>query len=249
MKQGKPDLFWFFLNLFMETLFNLFLILHIAGGSIGLLSGSLNLIQTKGNKKHRIVGKAFVYSMLTTGISALILSAIHPNNFLFIVGVFTIYLVATGNRFIYLKMLGKSQRPTIVDRGITLGMLITALVFIVLGIKNLLASNNFGVVFIVFGALGLRFIKTDFDNYKGNFKSKNYWLLVHLQRMTGAYIAAVTAFLVVNAKHSPINLPPAVFWLLPTFILTPLIISWSRKYKIKPVSAVHPSPNEKQPVS
>lgn len=221
----------------MKTLFNVFLALHIAGGSVGLFTGTLNLVQKKGNKKHRIVGKIFVFGMLTTGISALVLSALHPNNFLFIVGIFTIYLVTTGNRFVYLKMLGESQPPTVVDRGITFCMLITALLFILLGIKNLLVSNTFGIVFIVFGALGLRFSKIDFDHYKGKFKSKNYWLLVHLQRMTGAYIAAVTAFLVVNAKYSPFNLPPVVFWLLPTFILTPLIIFWSRKYKGKTVAA------------
>jgi hypothetical protein len=63
--------------------------------------------------------------------------------------------------------------------------------------------------------------------------TKNYWLLAHLQRMTGGYIAATTAFLVVNAQYSPVVLPSVVVWLLPTVILTPLTIAFSKKYKVK----------------
>jgi uncharacterized membrane protein len=217
----------------MDILFKTFLTLHVIGGSIGLLTGTINLVRKKGGKNHKLVGKIFTYSMLTAGFSSLVLSIIHPNYFLFIIGVFTIYLVGTGNRYIYLKMLGSNQRPTTLDWAITISMLVAGILFIGFGIRLLLAQNNFGVVYIVFGALGLRFVKTDFSNYKGLFKEKNYWLLVHLQRMTAAYTAALTAFLVVNEKYYPINIPPVLAWLLPTVILTPLIISWTRKNKIK----------------
>ena len=76
-------------------------------------------------------------------------------------------------------------------------------------------------------------MRRDFSNYRGQVKEKNYWLLMHLQRMTGAYIASATAFLVVNAKYIPFELPAFVFWLLPTAVLTPLIVSWSKKYSKK----------------
>jgi uncharacterized membrane protein len=216
----------------METIFKVLLVLHIAGGSIGLFTGTINLIRRKGDKPHKLTGKIFAYSMLTAGFSSLALATIHPNYFLFIVGVFTIYLVATGNRYLYLKMLGSNQKPTILDWTITAGMLLAAILFIAVGIQLLVASNNFGIVLIVFGGLGLRLVRTDFGNYKGKVKAKNYWLLAHLQRMTGAYIASATAFLVVNSNYSPVALPPVVVWLLPTAILTPVIISWTRKYKV-----------------
>ena len=54
-------------------------------------------------------------------------------------------------------------------------------------------------------------------------------MLAHLQRMTGSYIAACTAFLVVNLDKVKIPIPPVIAWLLPTMILTPLIIKWSRE--------------------
>jgi len=82
---------------------------------------------------------------------------------------------------------------------------------------------------VTFGLLGLLFVRQDFQNYRGKAKAKNYWLLAHLQRMTGAFIAALTAFLVVNAQHLPNQIPGFIYWLLPTLIFTPLIISWSRK--------------------
>ncbi len=113
-------------------------------------------------------------------------------------------------------------------------MLLAGLLFVVLGSRNLLANNSFGVVFIVFGVIGLGFVKKDFNNYKGKLKEKNYWLLAHLQRMTrGGYIASTTAFLVVNSNYFPSAVPSIVFWLLLTAILTPLIFIWSKKYKVK----------------
>ena len=217
----------------MSILFKTFLTLHIIGGTVGLFTGTINLVRKKGDKKHKLIGKMFTYAMLTAGFSSFALSIMHSNYFLFMVGVFTIYLVGTGNRYIYLKLLGTLQRPTIIDWTITAGMLLAGLLFIGLGIRDLVGHNNFGIVFIVFGGLGLRFVKTDFDNYKGKFEAKNYWLLAHLKRMTGGYIAATTAFLVVNAQYSPVVLPSIVVWLLPTVILTPLIISWTKKYEVK----------------
>ncbi len=215
------------------NLFQLFLMLHIAGGTAGLVTGTINLVRKKGDKNHKLVGKIFTYGMLIAGVSSLVLSVLHPSYFLFIVGVFTIYLVGTGNRYIYLKMLGVNQQPSLLDWAITIGMLITAVLFIVTGVIHLVNQNNFGIVLLIFGILALRFTKTDIENYRGKARVKNYWLLVHLQRLTGAYIAAITAFLVVNAKYAPVELPPVLVWLLPTAILLPLIIMWSKRYKIE----------------
>lgn len=71
--------------------------------------------------------------------------------------------------------------------------------------------------------------RKDIKLYKGNNTVKNYWLLIHIQRMIGAYIAALTAFLVVNNTY----LPSLAAWLLPTVILTPLIFYWSKMYANK----------------
>ncbi len=217
----------------MEFLFKTVLYLHIAGGTLGLVSGLLNLMRKKGDKKHRLTGKVFTWAMLCTGFSALILSALNPNYFLFIVGTFTVYLTGTGKRYIYLKLLAKEQEPGITDKLLTYAMLIAGFAFIFFGVLRISSANYFGIVLIVFGSLSLLFVRKDLRHYKGITESKNYWLLEHLQRMTGAFIAASTAFLVVNTPNLPFHPPPVLMWLLPTFILTPLIIYWSNKYKVK----------------
>lgn len=213
--------------------FKIFLTIHIIGGATGLLTGIVNMIAKKGNLKHKIVGKIFSVSMLTTGLSSLVLSVLHPSRFMFMVGAFTVYMVGTGNRYLHLKMLNKNQKPKIIDWTLTLSMLLAGVLFIGLGTVNLLKSNLFGLVFITFGFLGLLFVRHDFKNYSGKSNILNYWLSEHLQRMIGAFIASSTAFLVVNAKYLPEYIPIILYWLLPTVILTPLIIKWARKYEVK----------------
>jgi uncharacterized membrane protein len=222
-----------------DALFTPLLIIHIAGGAIGLLTGLINIARRKGDRFHRQVGKIFTYNMLANAFSAIGLALLHPNSFLFIVGIFTLYMVGTGNRCLRLKKLRpddstavNQQAPKPIDWILTGGMLIAGLIFVFRGIQLLVAGNTFGIVYTVFGGLGLFFVKTDFTNYRGQAAFKNYWVLVHLQRMTGSYIAATTAFLVVNASYFPEQIPSAVYWLLPTLVLTPLIIVWSRKRAI-----------------
>ena len=213
------------------VLFKVFLIIHIIAGALGLISGTMNVIRKKGDSKHRLVGRIFLYSMLTVGVSALVLSVMHTNYFLFIVGIFTLYMVSSGQRYLFLRQLAFNQKPTWVDWTLSIFMLVFGLVFIVFGILKLSQGENFGIVFIVFGVVGLRMVTTDFKNYRHKTDIQNSWLVAHIQRMTGAYVAALTAFLVVNIKSA--LLPGYVVWLLPTAIFFPLILTWTKKYQVK----------------
>ncbi len=215
----------------MQILFKIFLVFHILGGAIGLFTGTLNIILKKGDKKHKKIGTIFLYAMLVTGFSSLVLAIIHPNYFLFIVGIFTLYLTSTGKRYLFFKSKSR-QNPQKIDWILTFTMLIVVLVFISFGAYMLYRSNNFGIVFLVFGALGIRLAITDLNNYKGKSTLTNYWLIGHIGRMTGSYIAALTAFLVVNESHMPKFIPSYVIWIFPTIILLPVIIIWIKKYKV-----------------
>jgi len=216
----------------MDILFKILLVLHIAGGGTGLITGAVNMARPKGDKTHKLIGNVFMYSMLTAACMALLLSIIHPNSFLFIVGIFTIYLTATGRRYLYFKNAAPGGGPQILDWILSIAMIATSFIFIGMGAWYLFRSNNFGIVFIVFGILGLRLGRADIFNYQGRSEIKNYWLTGHLQRMAGSYIAAVTAFEVVNWKYLPLALPGYVSWLLPTVLLVPLIVIWTRKYQV-----------------
>ena len=221
----------------MVIIFKVFLAIHIMGGLLGLSTGIWIMIGKKGNKRHRKLGKVFSVAMMATGLSSLVLSVLHPSQFMFMVGVFTVYMVGTGNRYLKLKLLNKHQKPKMIDWILSGIMLLSGLLFLLLGIRNLMYSNYFGFVFLLFGFLGLQYVRNDYRNYQGKAKALNYWLSEHIQRMTGAFIASSTAFLVVNAKYLPEFIPIMVYWLLPTFILTPLIIKWTNQYTVQKKSA------------
>lgn len=213
----------------MNLVFKIFLIIHIISGTTGLFAGTVNIIRKKGDNPHKVIGKIFFFSMITVGLSAISLSIMHLDYFLLIVGVFTIYMTATGERYLFLTRLIRDQKPKSLDIVLTTFMALFGIVFLYFGISYLVKGETFGIVFIVFAAIGLRMVKTDIINYRGNAKQKSYWLIAHVQRMIGSYTAALTAFLVVNIKSSPSILPPLVIWLLPTAITLPIIFKWTKK--------------------
>lgn len=210
----------------MQELFTFLLSIHVLCGSIGLLTGTFILFRPKGDKQHKLWGKFFAYGMLVSAIVSLVLASIHYNPFLFIIGIFTLYLVGTGLRYLRLKQLHKMQKPVALDWFIFSTMALFALLFLAYGAFLLTGNNNFGLVLIVFGLISVLMLRSDFLIFKGKIKKSNYWLLLHLQRMTAAYIASLTAFLVVNNTF----LPGLIAWMLPTIIITPLIINWTKKY-------------------
>ncbi len=220
----------------MDILFTLFLILHILGGLTGLLAGSVNLLMKKGGLLHKKIGKLFVWGMLIAGGSSLILSLLHPNYFLFMVGIFTIYMVVTGSRYLYLKLIGKGRKATWFDWSLSLTMGLVDLFLLGLGIIYIINAISFGLVFLVFGIFGLLFVREDINNFREKSRYKNYWLLAHISRMVGGYIASLTAFLVVNAKYIPFEFPLFLFWIFPSMLLVPFIMKWSRKYGVKKLS-------------
>jgi len=69
---------------------------HIAGGTVGLLSGFLALVLRKGSRRHHLVGRVFAVSMMCMGEAAAWLAFMksQPSNVLG--GTLTIYFVATA---------------------------------------------------------------------------------------------------------------------------------------------------------
>ena len=216
----------------MDSLFKILLAFHIIGGTVGLTCGFVNIVRKKGDKTHKLVGKGFLYGMLTAGFMSFALAIMHPNPFLFMVGILTIFFVGTGQRYLSLKELGKGQKPLFIDWALTIMMLVGGIAFVGIGLNNMIKGITFGIVFIVFGLLGLRNVYNDFKFYRGNINVKNYWLIEHIGRMSGGFIASLTAVLVVNYTYFSF-MPNVLLWLLPTIIITPLIIYWSKKYAVK----------------
>lgn len=209
------------------TLFKILLAIHIFCGGTSLLLGFYILISRKGNIRHKNAGTIYFYAMLVTALAAIVLAYLHPSYFLFIIGIFTSYMLLTGKS--YLRKRSQFDVKQI-DWLLSLTMLLFGAVLIALGCYNMILGNNFGVVHLVFGGLSFLFVYQDYINFKGRSSVQNYWLVTHLKRMIGSYIASVTAFIVVNNTF----LPGYIAWLLPTVLLVPLIIILSRKHENNP---------------
>lgn len=213
----------------MEFVFKIVLIIHIIAGCISLSTGTINLFRKKGDTLHRKVGIFFFISMIVSAIAGFILALLHTNVFLLIMAVFSFYLTTSGQRYLKLKRIDKGQEPKVFDWMLTLTMAVFAVAFILYGFYEWANNNTIGIVLLVFGSISMLMVKKDFTTFRGTIIHRNYWIMLHIQRMTAAYIASLTAFLVVNNTY----LPALVAWLLPTVIFTPLIIYWSKKYTHK----------------
>ena len=72
-------------------------ILHVGGGTVGLVSGTVAALATKGGRVHRAAGNVFFYSMIVMAIFAIWLGFVMPDQIVNVfIGTFTLYLVGTA---------------------------------------------------------------------------------------------------------------------------------------------------------
>lgn len=205
---------------------SIILLLHIVGGSIGLISGMFIIFLRKADQRHQILGKIFSYALGFSMLASFAISMPKKDIFLFCIGVWTLYMIVTGNRVLKLKNL---EAVANIDYFLSGTMLVFGVSLIGYGILQLISQQSMSVVSILFGLISLFLVYNDIKLYRGQTNFKNAYQLAHIQKMMGSFIAALTAFIVVNNTM----LPGLIAWLLPTMVLTPLIVMWSRKWAIK----------------
>jgi uncharacterized membrane protein len=72
-------------------------VLHIGGGTVGLLSGLTAALARKGERLHRAAGAVFTVSMLIMAVAATYLAVVRPGQFAnLIIAAMVAYLVATA---------------------------------------------------------------------------------------------------------------------------------------------------------
>ena len=170
--------------------------------------------------------------MVISALVSLVIARIpnHENLFLFLIGVFTIYLVLAGNRALTLK---NKLSADWLDKGISGAMLITSIVMLIIGVVATIKHTNNGVLFAFFGGFGFFMAQRDFHTFKVFKEEKNAWLVSHLGRMIAALIASITAFIVAG-----LHIGTLAAWISPTVIGTAYIIYWSRKIKAQGLVSV-----------
>ncbi|MCG8750529.1 hypothetical protein G1L02_12580 [Tenacibaculum finnmarkense] len=214
----------------MEETIKIFIYIHAFFGGIGLITGIGSVIVKKGSPIHKRMGKFFSIGMITSSLISIPISWMpnHENLFLFLIGLFTIYLVLAGNRALTFKTKDKADW---IDKMISGSMLFFSLIMIIIGIYGVLNNISFSILYLFFGGFGLFLTIKDFRFYKNSKNPKNAWLISHIGKMIGALIASITAFIIAG-----LGIGNLIAWILPTILGTFYIVYWKRKMKIKTVA-------------
>ena len=195
--------------------------IHILAGTIALLAAAFAICSEKGKKIHITAGRTYYWGMAGIFLTALPMSIISSNIFLFLIAFFSFYLAFAGRRFAQ----NRKGIASTVD-WIAVGFMITAgLGMWVLAVFYSIENNSQYITLSVFGFIAIVLGYTDFKTYKQQEATGKKRIARHLTNMLAGTIAVVTAVLVVNVDMEPQWLP----WVLPTLLITPVIIYWNWK--------------------
>lgn len=209
------------------TVFGSLLALHIIAGSISVLAAfvaTLTKIRNVNHKWHVYSGQVFFWGMLVIFLTAIAMSFLNSNIPLFAIAIFSFYMALSGFR--YAK--NRKAVPSTQDYVYSLTMLVVGVAMIVYGAIMFRQSEGLTVILIIFGAIGGWAGWEDFSALrKGGLKGKER-IAQHLNRMLGGTIATITAVVVTNFSFPA---APWLLWLAPTFLITPIIVIWTRKIR------------------
>lgn len=174
---------------------NAFMLVHIVGGSIALLSGAAALAVRKGSRWHARTGTAFLASMLVMTSTGAVIALLKPERGTALVGTFTCYLVATA----WTAARQRSGKPTRFDRAafvVAIGCAVGQLSLGFLGLNDpdgKVDSLPWQVHF-VFGALALLASALDLNFLRKGQLSGAQRIGRHLWRMSTAMLIATSSF-------------------------------------------------------
>lgn len=205
------------------------LVLHIAGGIVGLLSGTVAMVYRKGSPGHRTAGKIFVISMLIMAACATYLAVLKHQMGNIIGGPLTFYMITTA----WLAGRRGDQKPGAFDRGALAMALAIGISLWTLGILMVLGQVEpqqgipRGMCFVM-GTIPLLAAAGDIRMLRRGGISGSPRLVRHLWRMCfGLFIATGSFFLgqqqvfpeairkqYILAPLAILPLPLLIYWLV-----------------------------------
>ena len=209
-----------------------FLALHVAAGVIAFVCAPVALLTAKGGRAHRRWGKIYFWAMAGVAATALVLAIMLPILFLALVAVFSFYAAFAGYRVLSLKNLSRGGRAHTADWIAALVTFTSSAALAGIGAFGPGMMRGMSpVVPIIFGCIGMALGGRSILLFARPPAEKQFWWYEHMQGMLASYIAACSAFSVVNLGRWFGN--AWWVWLWPTIIGVPGIIIWVRYYRIK----------------
>ena len=195
--------------------------IHILAGTIALLCSALAVSSEKGKKFHVLSGRTYFWCMVGIFLTAIPMSIINSNTFLFLIAIFSFYLAFAGMRF------AKNRKgiATTIDWIAVSLMILSGLGMWALAITYFISDNSQYITLLVFGFIALALGYGDYRSHKNKAATGKERIAKHLTNMMAGTIAVITAVLVVNVNIEPIW----IWWILPTVVITPIISYWNKK--------------------
>ncbi len=197
--------------------------IHIAAGSLALLCALVAISTSKGKTWHIMSGRIYFWSMAVIFLTALPMAIIQETMFLFLVAIFSFYLAFAGMRFAR----NRKAEPAVVDWIAATLMISAGLGMWILSIVYIVRSDSQFITLILFGIISISLGVTDFKTHSNRTARGQERIARHLTNMLAGTIAVITAVLVTNMDTEPVW----IWWILPTFIITPIIILWNIKIR------------------
>lgn len=203
------------------------LVLHIAAGIVGLLSGTAAMSFRKGSHRHRVAGDVFVVSMLTMGACASYLALMkHQMNNVF-GGILTFYLITTA----WLAGRRRDGETNIFDWGALVMALAIGASMLTIGIRvaNGQAEPQAGVplgMYFFMGSVPLLAAAGDIRMLARGGISGKQRLVRHLWRMCFGLFIATGSFFLGQQQVFPAWIRKTNMLFVPAILPLVLLVFW-----------------------
>ena len=207
------------------------ILVHVCLGALALASavtavGARTLLPRP--RLHALAGRAFTLAMVGIFVTALVIVSFAFNGFLALVALFSVYLALSG----FLIARNRQPRATRWQKVLSAAALCVAVLMLGSGGLGLVTGDELAVVLLAFGTLMGVLAAQECWYWATASLSGPARVAAHLSRMLGGPIALLTASAVVNLDIEPRWLA----WLLPSFLIVPLIIGWNLRLR-RPAAA------------
>jgi uncharacterized membrane protein len=216
-----------------------FLLLHIAGGILAIISGFAAVFVRKGSPLHRATGNVFTISMLCMATGGAYLALLKWQEINIVAGVFTVYLVSTA----WLVVKRRNGKPGRLELGLVFVALAVSVFCVVLGWQvahRTVARHGDGPTAMYFIIAAIAFLSATGDVrmlLRGGVTGAQR-MVRHLWRMNFALFVATASFFVGGGARNGIrarlftkavratHLPS-----VPVFLVLILMIYWVIRVK------------------
>ncbi len=201
------------------------LILHILGGTLGLIAGTVAMIARKGDRLHRWSGNIFTLAMLTLASSGFLLAILKSQISNVIAAVLTFYLIGSA------WLAGRREGTGMLDWTGLLLCVASAASVLTLGIRALRSAtgtDNGAPAFMSFLFCGILLLAAAGDVRvlaHGGISGRPR-VVRHLWRMCVGLFIATGSFFLGQPQVFPVALRGSIYLIVPALLPLPLLVFW-----------------------